>query len=112
MKRASLFIAAVALLFSTSTQAGNLTSSDFLKYSEVQQHWWYFGALQSISHMTYLLHGEEKAECVWNWLPTETDEKKELLRKSCEQFPDHSATSILIALLQRSCGQLVPDSGQ
>lgn len=107
MKRASLFIAAAALLFSTPTQAGNLTSSDFLKLSESQQYWWYFGALQSITHMVYL-HDEQKAMCVWNWMPTETEKKKAQLKRSFEQFPDESPTSILIALLQRSCGDLLP----
>ncbi len=112
MKKSSLVLALLVVLFCSHTQANTLRSSDFLEYSEVQQHWWYFGALQSISHMAYLLHGEKKAECVWNWLPNETEKKKALLRQSFEQFPDHSTTSILIALLQRSCGELIPDTGQ
>jgi len=108
MKKSSLVIVFFALILSTSTHAGALKGSDFLKLPEVQQHWWYFGALQSITHMVYL-HDEQKAMCVWNWMPTDTEKKKEQLKKSFEQFPDESPTSILIALLQRDCGELMPN---
>lgn len=107
MKRSSLVF--VFLLFSASAQADTLKNSDFLKFSEGEQHWWYAGAFESIGHMVFL-HDKQKADCVWRWLPTEPDKKKALLQQSFEQYPDHSPTSILIALLQKSCGKLLPDS--
>ncbi|MBX3631263.1 MAG: hypothetical protein KF908_15435 [Nitrosomonas sp.] len=109
MKRVRLFLAALVFLLSASTQADSLRNSDFLKFSEGEQHWWYAGAFESIGHMVFL-HDKQKAQCVWRWLPTEPEKKKALLRQSFEQYPDHSPTSILIALLQKSCGKLLPDS--
>lgn len=107
MKRTCLFLTVLAFLFSVSVQADTLKGGEFLKLSESQQHWWYFGALQAITHMAYL-HDEQKALCVWNWLPADTENKKALLQKSFAQYPDESPTSILIALLQRDCGDLMP----
>jgi len=106
MKKSSLVIVFLALILSTSAQADALKNSDFLKLSEGQQHWWYAGAFESIGHMVFL-HDKQKAQCVWQWLPTQPEKKKELLRKSFEQYPDHSPTSILISLLQRDCGELL-----
>jgi len=111
MRNACPLLALLVFLFSASVQASTLKGSDFLKLSKSQRHWWYFGALQSITHMVYL-HDEQKAKCVWNWMPTETEKKKAQLAKSFKQFPDESPTSILIALLQRSCGDLMPSSSK
>lgn len=108
MRKSSFIFVLLAVFYCAQAQADTLKNSDFLKLTEAQQHWWYAGAFESIGHMVFL-HDEQKAQCVWNWLPTEPEKKKELLQKSFEQYPDHSPTSILIALLQRNCGALLPD---
>ncbi len=106
MKKSGLVLALLVFILAIPTHAGALKNSDFLKLSEGQQHWWYAGAFESIGHMVFL-HDKQKAQCIWQWLPSEPEMKNELLRKSFEQYPDHSPTSILISLLQRDCGELL-----
>jgi len=99
------------LLCAQVVQAESLKNSEFLKFSEGQRHWWYSGTYTAIGHMVYL-HDEKKAQCVWNWLFAEPKRKEALLIKSFKQYPDHTPTSIVIALLKRDCGELLPQVGK
>ena len=99
----------VLLTFAASTSlAKDFTNADFLKLTEGQQHWWYAGATESIGHLVYL-HDEKKAKCVWEWLPSDPEGKKDLLKRSFEMYPAELPTTVLLALLQRSCGKLMEE---
>jgi len=111
MKKSSLTFILLMVFHSGLAQADALKNSEFMELSEGQRHWWYAGAIESIGHMVFL-HDEEKAQCIWRWLPSDPEGKKALLIKSFKKYPDHSPTSILIALLKRECGSLLPDSGK
>lgn len=96
------------LLWGGEVQAEGLTSKEFLEFSAAEQHWWFAGAVESIAHMVYL-HDEERAQCVWLWLPTDMKAKKALVIENFEKYPDYAPTSILLALLKRDCGPLLPE---
>lgn len=95
-------------LFTNLSDAKEFNSADFLKLSDGQKQWWYLGAIESIGQMV-VQRDKQLAQCIWSWLPTEPDKKKDLLKRSFEMYPDHAPTSILMALLQRDCGKLIPD---
>jgi len=103
MKKSSLALALLALILSTSTHAGALKNSDFLKLSEGQQHWWYAGVYTALGHIVSLDNDETKAQCVWDWFFTDPDQRKNQLAENFELFPDHAPTSIAIGLLRRDC---------
>ena len=88
-------------------ESGPPTNAEFLELSEGQQHWWYAGAVTSIGHVVFL-HDKEKAQCVWDWFFDDPDSKKLLLERSFEKYPDHTPTSVILALLKRDCGELLP----
>ncbi len=83
-------------------QAENLKNSEFLEFSEGQRHWWYSGAFMALGHVAFNKN-EEKGQCVWKWLAAKYDERDALLMKSFKKFPDHTPTSIVIALLRQDC---------
>lgn len=107
--RRSLWIACVLILllagvfFSAMAHADKLKNSDFLKSTEAQRHWWYSGAYTALGHIAFL-EDEEKGKCVWNWLFGDYEKKEALLMESFQKYPDHTPTSIVIALLRRDCG--------
>ena len=102
MKKASVIIA-LALLMVASAQAQKLKNSEFLTFSEGQRHWWYSGAFGALGHAIFL-EDEEKGKCVWNWLFADYERREALLMKSFKQYPDHTPSSIIMALLRRDCG--------
>jgi hypothetical protein len=96
-----------ALILSTSAHADSVKNSEFVKLSEAQQHWYYYGTFMGIGHMVSF-EDEQKAKCIWLWMTIEPEKKKELLLSTMKQYPDHTPTSIIIGLLQRDCGAIVP----
>lgn len=106
MRKTSLVF--VLIMFSIAVaQADSLTGSKFLKLSKDQRNWWYSGAYMAIGHLVYL-HDKKKAQCVWNWLLVEPARKQSILKKSLKKYPEQSPTNIVIALLERDCGALLP----
>ena len=96
------------LVWAGAAQAEGLTSEEFLALSDGQRHWWYAGAIYSIGHLVYL-HDKTTAQCVWRWMPDDPEEKNDLLNEHFKRHPDHAPTSVLLALLQRDCGALLPN---
>lgn len=82
-----------------------------LRDSEQQRHWWFAGAIESIGHMA-ALHDPAKAECVWKWYADNPEGRKAQLKTSYEKYPSYTPTSVLLALLQRECGKLMPETAQ
>lgn len=95
-----------AVILSTSAHANSFTGKDFVALTEGQQHWWIAGAIEGIGHMVFL-QDEAKAQCVWNWFPSDPDGKKALLLSHMKNHPDRAPSGILIILIQRECGKLV-----
>ena len=104
---------AVGLLALSSTltcmpaYAENTRNTEFLNYTDGQRHWFYAGAYDTLGHFIFL-YDQEKAQCVWRWMADNPKERKALLMKSFEAYPDHAPTSVIISLLQRDCGPLLP----
>lgn len=103
MKKSSLIFILLMVFHSGLAQAETLKNSEFLKLSEGQRHWWYSGAFTILGHVV-VIDDDEKGKCVWNWLAADYERKEALLMKSFKKYPDHTPTSILIALLRRDCG--------
>ena len=102
MKKSSIFFLLTIVLFSGMSQAENLKNSEFLELSEGQRHWWYSGAFMALGHVAFNKN-EEKGQCVWKWFFADPKKKEALLLKSFKKFPNHTPTSIVIALLRRDC---------
>jgi len=103
VKKSSLIFILLMVFHSGLAQAENLKNSEFLEFTEGQQHWWYSGAYTALGHVAFL-EDEEKGICVWNWLASDYKKREALLIKTFKKYPDHTPTSIVIALLRRSCG--------
>lgn len=103
MKKASVFLSVAGLCLGTYVHANKLKNSEFLEFSESQRHWWYSGAYTALGHVVFL-EDQDKGICVWNWLFADYDKKEGLLMESFKKYPDHTPTSIIIALLRRDCG--------
>jgi hypothetical protein len=103
MKKTTAFLIATMSLYSAFAQADKVTNSQFIQLSEGQRHWWYVGTYTTLGHIVFL-DDKEKGKCVWNWLFSDYEQKEKLLIKSFKQYPDHSPSSIVIALLRRDCG--------
>ena len=106
MNLTRLFCAIGTLILTASAHANSFTAKDFVALTEGQQHWWIAGAIEGIGHMVFL-QDEAKAQCVWNWLPSDPAGKKALLLTHMKNHPDRAPSGILIILLQRECGKLV-----
>jgi len=104
-KTGLLFV--LTMFCATSLHADALTGGKLLKLSKDQRNWWYSGAFMGIGHMVYY-QDEEKALCVWNWLLVDPKNKQRLLRENLERYSEQSPTAIVIALLERDCGVLLP----
>jgi hypothetical protein len=102
-KASILLVFLIMVCVSSGVQAASLKNSDFLKYSEAQRHWWYLGAFTSLGHVVYL-DDPEKGKCVMSWLYDKDEDRKAFLLESFRKFPDHTPTSILIAVLRKDCG--------
>ena len=103
MKKSTLLFILITIFHSGLVQADALKNSEFLEYSEGQRHWWYSGAYIALGHVVFM-KDENKGKCVWNWLASDYEKKEALLMKSFKKYPDHTPTSIVIALLRRDCG--------
>lgn len=107
-RRPFLFAATfVATLACTHSYADSIKSSRFLKYSEGQKHWYYAGFFDALGSWS-TLNKAENAQCVWGWLADKPKERKTLLDKSFEAYPDHAPEAVIIALVQRDCGPIAP----
>lgn len=102
MKKSNLLFILLTAMYSGSGQTDSLKNKDFLNITESQRHWWYSGAFTALGHLAFL-ENEAKGQCVWNWLFAEPEKKEALLIESFKKYPDHSPTSIIIALLYRDC---------
>ncbi len=95
-------IFAFYLAVSSSLNAAPLKNSDFMKLTNGQRHWWYAGAYTLAGHVV-LLEDEAKSQCVWDWFYKEPEKRKNQLEKTFVAYPDHTPTSIVIALLRKDC---------
>lgn len=111
MKNARLVLLALALIHSGHVWAEGLHNSDLLKLSEEQRRWWYAGAVTTVGHMVFL-YDEEKAQCVWNWYFNDPERRNAQLLKSFQKYPDHTPSGVILALLKRECGDLLPASAK
>ena len=103
-RRVPGFICAAFLALACGpAQAASLKNSEFMEFSEGQRHWWQLGVFAALGHVV-LLEDKEKGKCVLNWMYEKDKDRKALLVKSFKQYPDHTPTSIVIALLRRDCG--------
>jgi len=109
MRKASIFFVLAIVFCASAVQAENIKSSEFLKLSKGQQHWWYNGAYTALGHLV-LLHDKKKGKCIWNWFYNDPDRRKAQLIKSFKLYPNYTPTSIVIGLLRKECGTLLPQA--
>jgi hypothetical protein len=102
-KASILLVFLIMVCVGSGVQAASLKNSEFLKYTEGQRHWCFLGAFTSLGHVAFL-EDQEKGKCVWNWLYDKDEDRKAFLLESFRKFPDHTPTSILIAVLRKDCG--------
>ena len=57
------------------------------------------------------LRDREQASCVWDWYFDDPDAAQAVIYRNMEAHPDSTPSGVLIALLQRECGPLMPGTG-
>jgi hypothetical protein len=98
-------VVGVSMLVCLPTYAGQPKNSDFLKNSEGERKWYYFGAFDSIGH-TVALKDKEKADCIWRYYFDHVEERNVQIEESMTSYPDHAPTAIILALIEKNCGKL------
>jgi len=82
-------------------------SSEFLTYSEGQRAWWLAGAVEATSHAIYQID-PKKGDCIADWYFKGDGEKQRQkeIEDTMQKYPDHAPSSVLLALVQKSCGKI------
>ncbi|MCG8317113.1 MAG: hypothetical protein MI976_28165 [Pseudomonadales bacterium] len=106
MKKASVVFTLMFTLFGCSEpEAASLKGSDFMKLDEDARIWWYAGAFTAFGHAMEVESGsKEKSQCIWNWYFERPQKRREQLEESFEKYPEHSPTTVIMALVGRDCG--------
>lgn len=105
MKRL-LFTAVIAASFPCiPASAEPLKSSAFLQYDEASRQWWYKGAMEMLAHSMSQID-KAKADCIADWYFPHKDERNKEIEETLAKYPDHAASSIVLALVQKQCGKI------
>ena len=105
-------LAALACLAFLHTSAVSLAaepsqSNSFLKLSPEHRYWWVNGAVLTTSHLV-AMSDQEKGECVAKWYLDDRAARQKLIEASIANNPNEGETTVVLALLTRACGQLLP----
>lgn len=92
------------LFFSDRVYATPSKNSWFLKNDYGQRVWWYMGAFITLGHLVSQ-KDKKKADCIWNWYFKEPKKKEKVMEDTMKQYPDHSPSGIILALLFKDCGR-------
>lgn len=100
----------MALVFTTFypqiSNAEGFNNRDFLAMSDVQKKFWLSGAIDTLGHVA-AIKSKSHGKCVYDWYFKDTANKNGLILASMEKYPDHSPTTVLMALAKRACGTFV-----
>lgn len=110
MKR-SRFVLAVLLiaagLAAPSASAGDAPTSSFLKLTHEQRYWWIHGAVTTTAHLT-AMRDKPKGDCAAQWFLQDRAAKQKLIEDTIALSPSELPTTVVLALLTRACGALLP----
>lgn len=111
MKRTTLLIAALALSFAGNARAEEATKlgDAFLKLTYEQRYYWISGAVFTLAH--YVAADENnkaKGECITKWFLDKKAVRLKQIEDSLAMHPEESPTTIIFALVRRTCG-IFPD---
>jgi len=95
----------VLLLYPQNVWAEGFKNKDFLTMQPEQQKFWLHGAIESLGHVA-ALKKQELGKCVYDWyFGDQIAKRNALILASIEKYPEHTPTTILLALTERACGK-------
>lgn len=98
----------VALVCSAAASAdGDAPTNNFLKLTKEQRYWWIHGAVTTTAHLV-AKHDKQKGDCAAKWYLENKAAKQELIEQSLVRNQSEMPTTIVLVLLTRACGELLP----
>lgn len=85
-----------------------LTAGDVLGLPKAEQGRLIAGWIGGMGALLHTYGHKDKAQCVWNWPDQDNGKNRALLAASFEKYADQDPVAVLLALLQRDCGALLP----
>ena len=84
-----------------------MSNRDFMQGTPASRSVWLDAAVLMTGHVIFL-RDEQQGRCIWDWYYNNPDAAQDLIYRSMEAHPDSTPTGVLIALMQRECGTLMP----
>ena len=112
MKHAAIIAAAVmtVALSASSVRAETFTSAEFLKWPRANQSA-YFSVSIGMAGFIVSMHEKPKARCLEDWYFKNTDAAENTILETMRQHPEFHPRGVIVAVLQKRCGKLGPNSG-
>lgn len=92
------------LLFHPQNSWAERKNSEFFDLPRAELEMYVFGAVDMAGHIA-ALRNREQGRCIWDWLAEDFEQKKDLIIRGMEKYPDSSPTGVAIALVERHCGK-------
>ena len=99
-------VLALAVFYPQTSEAKGFNNRDFLAMPDVQKKFWLSGAIDILGHVA-AIKSKSQGKCVYDWYFKDTANKNGLILASMKKYPDHSPTTVLMALAKRACGTFV-----
>lgn len=102
---------AIALTFFCALPANGQEQKtlSFLQLSEGQRYFYLEGAYKTVAHLLFM-RDRKLGQCAADWWLKDRDGKRALVERTIAAHPDKSETTVILGLLTKACGPLVPKS--
>lgn len=89
-------------------RADEFTSAEFLKWPRENQSA-YFSVSIGMAGFIVSMRDKPKARCLEDWYFKDTTRAEDAILSTMRRFPEFHPRGVLVAVLQKQCGELGPD---
>lgn len=103
-----VFLVAACLAISWpvfASEPPRFTNKDLMDFTKDQRDAYYTGAVISAAH-AIALYDQEKGQCFSNWFFENPQKRVTEIEEAVQKHPDHTPSSMILALPQLECGRL------
>ena len=86
----------------------NFTNKDLLEYPKSERDAFITGAMLSTAHTLYVFHSKEMGQCFSDWFLNQPNKRIAEIEEYMRENPNHTPSTVLLALPQLKCGRLKP----
>lgn len=105
----AFFVCLVVCLSSPAAQAAdNFTNKDLLEFPKSERDAFITGAMLSTAHTLYVFHSKEMGQCFSDWFLKQPNKRIAEIEEYMRENPNHTPSTVLLALPQLECGRLKP----